>query len=46
MPTLRKAMEQKQRAVTKAIQMKKAPKQIDSGLSNRHKYDDYDTDEL
>ena len=44
MPTSKKIMEQNQKAGARAAPMK-APRKMDSGLSNQHKYDDYNIDE-
>ncbi len=46
MPALRKAIKQRQEAGTRIKQIKKAPKRIDSGLSNQYEHNDYDIDEL
>lgn len=40
MPALKKVIKQKQEAEARTAQMK-APKKIDSGLSNLYKYEDY-----
>ncbi len=45
MPASRKVMEQRQEAGARVARLKKVPKKIDSGSSDQHKYDDYDTDE-
>ncbi len=45
MSALKKAMKQRQKARVRATQMKKAPKKIERNLLDKHKLDDYDTDE-
>ncbi len=45
LPTSKKAMEQRQEAGARATQLKKVSRKIDSGLSNQHEHDDYDTNE-
>ena len=46
MPASKKAIEQRQAARERAAQMKKTLGRRNSGLSNQHKHDDYDTNEL
>ena len=46
MPASKKVMKQRQEAGAKAVQRKKAPTRIDSGLWDQHEHDDYDTNEL
>ena len=45
MPASRKTMEQRQAAGARAAQMKKTPRRKNSGSSDQHKHDDYDTNE-
>lgn len=45
MPTSRKIIEQRQKAVARVAQMKKTPKKMDNSLSAKYKHDDYDTNE-
>ncbi len=45
-PTLRKAMEQRQEAGIRVTQMKKTPRRMNNGSLDQHKQNDYDTDEL
>lgn len=40
----RKTMEQRQKAKTRAVQMKKVSKRMDSSLSIKYKYNNYDID--
>lgn len=45
MPELRKAIEQRQKNKVRKRQMKKVPKKINIGLSDKHKDDNNDIDE-
>ncbi len=44
MPASRKAMEQRQEAEAKAVQMKITPKKMNNGLLDQYEQADYDTD--
>lgn len=43
---VKKAIEQKQETIIRTAQMKKALRRIDNSLSDQHKHNDYDIDEL
>ncbi len=45
MPVSRKVIEQIQKAGARVAQMKRTPREMDNSLSDKHKQDDYITDE-